>query len=109
MRTKSIVDSIKSMIPCGNATTLVYEPGNGTRYEIVLTDLRAMGEGYIVSLLTTSPGTCMRVADSGGYITATYVRSKLGVGLGDAVILAELIAHLTGRKADDATHESSYL
>lgn len=108
MRTKPIADSIKSMIPCGNTTVLEYQPGNGSRYIIHLTDLRSMGGHRVFALMTEGHGTCMTVMPGAGYLASGYVREKLKVGLGDSVVIAELIAHLTGRRADDASLESSY-
>lgn len=108
MRTTSIPGGIKSMIPCGNATVVEYQPGNGSRYHLVVTNLREVGAGLVVALMTEGHGTCMTVMPGAGYLAASYVREKLKVGLGDSVVLAELIAHLTGRTADDASLESSY-
>lgn len=109
MRTKTLPDSVKSRTQCGNTTVINYQPGNGTLYLIHLTDLRAMEDGgYTVALMTTGHGTCMTVADTGGYLSPGYVREKLKVGKADAVVLSEIIAHLTGRTADDASLESSY-
>jgi hypothetical protein len=104
MRTKTLPDAIKSRTQCGNTTVINYQPGNGSLYIIHLTDLRAMEGGvYTVALMTTGHGTCMTVADTGGYLSPGYVAEKLKVGRGDAGVLAEVIAHLTGRKADDAS------
>jgi hypothetical protein len=109
MRTKTIAASVKSRTVCGNTTVLNYQPGNGTLYLIHLTDLRAMEDGcYTVALMTTGHGTCMTVADTGGYLSPGYVAEKLKIGKADAVVIAELIAHLTGRTAADASLESSY-
>lgn len=104
MRTKTLPDGIKSRTQCGNTTVINYQPGNGTLYLIHLTDLRAIEDGgYTVALMTTGHGTCMTVADTGGYLSPGYVAEKLKVGKADAVVLAEIIAHLTGRTADDAS------
>lgn len=108
MRTKSILASIKSTIPNGPVTVIEYQPGNGSRYKVTLIDQTKAGEGYIAALMTEGHGTCMNVMPNGGYLSAGYVREKLKVGLGDAVILAELIAHLTHRTAADASLEGSY-
>jgi len=109
MRTKTIPEAIKSVQANGQSTTIEYQPGNGTRYRVILIDNTKTLDGcYIVALMTEGHGTCMTVMPGGGYLSAGYVREKLKVGLGDAVVLAELIAHLTGRRADDASLESSY-
>ena len=104
MRTKTLPDSVKSRTQCGNTTVINYQPGNGSRYTLHLMDLRAMEDGgYTVALMTEGHGTCMTVMPGAGYLSAGYVAEKLKVGKADAVVLAEVIAHLTGRTADDAS------
>lgn len=117
MRTKSIETSIKAQHTATAPVTVIeYQPGNGTRYLVHITDLRAhldaappavntyAGHGaYFVALYTEGHGTCMTVADTGGYLAPSYVASKLKVSEGDAVVLAELIARYTGRTALDAS------
>lgn len=117
MRTKTIEDSIKAEHTApANVTVIEYQPGNGTRYSIHITDMRAhlngappavnayAGHGaWYVALYTEGHGTCMLVADTGGYLAPAYVASKLKVSEGDAVVLAEIIARYTGRTADDAS------
>jgi len=110
-RTKSIERAILVKHTIGNVLMFEYQPGNGTRYFVHITDLRAMctapptiqGHGhpvYTVGLYTEGHGTCMTVQGDGSYLAASYVAEKLKVGLGDASVLAEAIAHFTGRKAD---------
>lgn len=117
MRTKTIEGSIKAAhTATAPVTVLEYQPGNGTRYLIHITDLRAhlnsappavnayAGHGaWYVALYTEGHGTCMTVADTGGYLSPGYVASKLKVSEGDAVVLAEIIARYTGRTALDAS------
>jgi hypothetical protein len=116
MRTKSIERATVAELTASAPVTIVeYQPGNGTRYLVHITDLRAAlagapprvtdraGHGaYYVALYTEGHGTCMTVADTGGYLAPSYVSEKLRVSAGDAVVLAELIARYTGRRADDA-------
>jgi hypothetical protein len=117
MRTKTIDDAIKaSHTAPAPVTVLEYQPGNGTRYHLHITDLRAAlseappqvnayaGHGaWYVALYTEGNGTCMTVADNGGYLAPSYVASKLKVSDGDAAVLAEVIARYTGRTADNAS------
>ncbi len=117
MRTKSIEQATKAAhTATAPVTVLEYQPGNGTRYLIHITDLRAhlngappaltayAGRGaYYVALYTEGRGTCMTVADTGGYLAPSYVAAKLKVSEGDAVVLAEIIARYTGRTALDAS------
>jgi hypothetical protein len=110
---KAIVAEFTASAP---VTVLEYQPGNGTRYHLHITDLRAALAGapprvtyrtgfgaYYVALYTEGHGTCMTVADTGGYLSPDYVAAKLKVSGGDAVVLAELIARYTGRTALDAS------
>lgn len=117
MRTKTFGESIKAELTASApVTVLEYQPGNGTRYLLHITDLRGVlseappqvtayaGHGaYYVALYTEGRGTCMTVAGTGGYLAPGYVAAKLKVSEGDAVVLAEIIARYTGRTADDAT------
>lgn len=117
MRTKSIEKAIVAAHTAPAPVTVIeYQPGNGTRYSVHITDLRAHLDGappalnayaghgaWYVALYTEGRGTCMLVADNGGYLAPSYVASKLKVSEGDAVVLAEIIARYTGRTADDAS------
>lgn len=105
MRTKTITDAIRSRVTNSLVTDIEYQPGNGSRYRVLIIDTPS---NYVVALVTEGHGTCMTVMPNGSHLSSGYVREKLKVGLGDAVILAELIAHLTGRTADDASNEESY-
>jgi hypothetical protein len=100
------------MIPNGPVTTVEYQPGNGSRYAITLINCTKGEEPhFVVVLLTDGSGTAMTVRASGLNcpLAPNYVREKLKVGLADSVVLAELIAHLTGRGvAVDASNEESY-
>jgi len=116
MRTKSIAQSLKSIIPVPApdspntfVTSIEYQPGNGSRYKIILIDQTKAEEGcYTVALMTAGHGTCMNIMPNGSYVSAAYVGEKLKVSNADAVILAELIAHLTHRTAADASDPESY-
>jgi len=117
MRTKSIETAIVAEHTApAPVTVLEYQPGNGTRYHLHVTDLRSHLDGappalnayaghgaWYVALYTEGRGTCMLVADTGGYLSPGYVSEKLRVSEGDAVVLAEIIARYTGRTALDAS------
>ena len=112
MRTETIPAAIKSLIPKGHVTTIEYEPGNGSRYTVVLinntTDTKSH---YVVAVMILGQGTCMTVNNSGLTcpLSPLYVSEKLQVARGHGVILAELIAMLTGRGvAADASDPESY-
>jgi hypothetical protein len=117
MRTKTIEAATLAEYTVAAPVTIVeYQPGNGTRYPIHITDLRHglnaappatnayAGHGaWYVAIYTMGHGTCMLVSDTGGYLSPDYVASKLKVSEGDAVVLAEIIAKHTGRTALDAS------
>jgi hypothetical protein len=60
--------------PDGNIRALDWQPGNGTRYELVATKLGGIHEGY---WLVASPnfGGCMEVSE-GSYLSMGYVQEK---------------------------------
>lgn len=115
MRTKSIEQATKvEHTVTAPVTVLEYQPNNHTRYLLHITDLRGLdgapstvtdyvGRGaFFVALYTQGHGTCMTVADTGGYLSPSYVGEKLGVGAGDAGVLAEIIAKYTGRMVPES-------
>ena len=88
-----------------------YQPGNGTRYVLVITRLtqpqstaelrNALGTGderdtYLVAKLNAGRGTAILVGGVDHFLHYRTVAEKLGVGLSDAVVLAELIGELLG-------------
>ena len=117
MRTKPIETAIVAAHTDAAPVTIIeYQPGNGSRYSVHITDLRSHLDGappalnayaghgaWYVALYTEGRGTCMLVADNGGYLAPGYVAAKLKVSEGEALVLAEIIARYTGRMADDAS------
>jgi hypothetical protein len=110
MRTKSIYAALRANDVSNCPVRVVdYQPGNGTAYHLVFTPIPitdaseriGVGQSHLVTLVNY--GRSMVVADTGGYLSPSYVALKLKVGAGDAVVLAEIIAHFTGRTADDAS------
>ena len=92
--------SIKNQTSHGPVTVVEYQPGNGSRYEVHFTDMGAFNmDGnprWTVSLLTVGSGTAMTLAEK-GYLDPSYVAEKLKVGMPDAIVLTQLISHVTGR------------
>lgn len=85
-----------------------YEPGNGTRYLLLLTKLDGFSESvteligvgpkcWSVTLLNREPHPLVFISDNGQLLHWSYVSEKLGLRIPDAVVVAELIGHLTGR------------
>lgn len=107
-RTKSTVEeSILKDIRIGDTSRLVeYQPGNGTRYLMMVTDLRGslparqwLGLGSETSsgwVITRLDSPASMVISGQMFLHWSYVADKLRVNKADAVVLAELIGYLTG-------------
>jgi len=107
-RTKSTIEeSITRDHRLADGARLVeYQPGNGTRYILLvnrvegpsgareLLSLPDVG-GWIISRLIGHQ-TSVLVHSAGGTMHWSYVMEKFRCGRADAVVLAELIGHLTG-------------
>ena len=79
-----------------------YEPGNGTCYRLMFvkissSNLAEIGPsgGWLVTYLNSMKS--MIVTNCKAMLHYSYVQEKLDVGISDAVCLAEIIAHFTGR------------
>lgn len=100
LRTKPINESIKEAYENkGTVRRVVYEPGDGTRYELLIAPNPGMPyTSVVVVLLNFDPPRAMPVSP-GGFLSpddvAQYMeaRDKLGASL---YTLTEIIAHLTG-------------
>ena len=72
-----------------------YEPGNGTRFDLLIIPLSGFhpnDSGFVVVL--DNFGKSLRAA-LGGAEHWTYLREKLGIALPDCIALAELFEYLT--------------
>jgi hypothetical protein len=107
LRTKPIEAGLAHEILGGDTRVIDYQPGNGTRYVLTVTDLslqpqsskavlgydRAKGL-FLVTRMGRGHDAAMLVA---GQVHWKAVReAKLAVGVSDAVVLAEVIGYLTG-------------
>lgn len=108
IRTKRTVqESITRHIESsGTVHEVEYCPGNGTRYHLVFVtssqlvkviegDCVSEFRGWLVTL--TNSMRSMFVQKTEQLLHFGYVEEKLGCGLADAVCLAEIIGHITGR------------
>lgn len=104
---KSVADSIVSDLPRGSCNVpvryVIAEPGNGTRYSLVFTDLKGSDEvgeqgGWLVTWINSLDLKAMVVTDNGGFLDWRYVMKKMRASIADAVCLAEIIGHCTGRE-----------
>lgn len=101
LRERSIEKSIIKDIKSGDVRLVNYQPQNGTRYMVLMTSVSAeiglalgMGGVGAVFCLPLFPKRPAVMIVSGSFIHFRYVQEKLGVGLADAVVLAELFARL---------------
>ena len=79
---------------------VVWQPGNGTRYEVVFTSLESSDpEAVLMSWFSSRGGKCMsiRVDDMVGELMFTYVCEKLDVNEADGAALMALISRFTPR------------
>lgn len=80
-----------------------YEPGNGTRYRLLIANVNGTGMdeidsskgGWVVTNLNSMRS--MVVTDNAGLLHFNYVMEKLQCGIADGVCLAEIIGHCTNR------------
>lgn len=103
-RTKSVAEGLVLNEIRSNMRLVEYQPGNGTRYKLVVTKLPPSfserigygGTAYVVNLLT-DPGDqrCVVIADY-EYIHHTKMEA-LSKSIVDRVVLAELLGHLLGQ------------
>lgn len=95
---------------------LSYAPGNGSVYLLLFTSLTGLDERnsdligigpkcWLVTLLNYDPRPSALISDNGQHLNWTYVREKMGrnergrhvLGEPDAIVVTELIGHITGR------------
>lgn len=108
-RTKATVEEgIKLREELEGRLFVSYTPGNGTIYHLLLTKLNGfcelvtdlIGIGpkcWLVTLLNQEPRPSALISDNGQLLHWSYVGEKLNLRTPDAVVVAELIGHLTGR------------
>jgi len=106
LRTKPIEESIsKNICAPGGVRFVEFCPGNGTRYQLVIVPLTskamagAIGASterctYLVSKVNGK--TAVMTVGGSDFIHYNYVMEKLGCGLPDAVVIAELLGYLLG-------------
>lgn len=104
LRSKPIADAILKNVPCVGATRVVeYQPGDGTRYELVFSDVGGgccgSANAVLVTVVNFPRSPSMLVERDHGFLSPTYVAEKMGVSAPSAITLAEVIAHFTGREA----------
>lgn len=109
LRTKPTVEAgIKFQQDQDHGSAVVeYQPGNGTRYLVVLADIRDEEAARVLGC--PCPATCFTFPLTGKSIILgwdddilhwVYVKEKLGCSFPDAVVLTELLAHLLNIDAE---------
>ena len=109
VRTLPTVEAgIKCKEEKGTCKFVSYCPGNGTKYDLMFTDLTSFSEstkdlmgvpekGWLVTVLNQDPRPSALISDNGQLLHWTYVGEKLGFRTPDAIVVTELIGHITGR------------
>jgi len=112
VRTKTTIEEgIRIREEHGDSTFLLYAPGNGVLYTVLIQKLSTcspemkdrlglgmLGDGWLVTYLSGLPMTSMVLVDNKGELLHwEYVREKLRLSISDAIVLAELIGHMLGR------------
>lgn len=122
-RTKSsVAEGIAWSSTSGQTVFVEYQPGNGTRYPLLVTSyptgfgdglgaksLKLMGFGpadSVFSVLNTANGRGWVFRDDPSLLAPSYVAEKLRCSMDDAYVIAELLGHLTEREAVGAGEPS---
>ena len=83
---------------------ITWQPGNGTRYDLILVLLEVDTYGqkagtWMLIGPWTDRARVMFLAPDGGYLAHQYVEEKLGIGPHDASVVAMMVAPHIGREA----------
>jgi hypothetical protein len=81
---------------------VTYQPGNSTSYRLIFCNITGTDEvgeqgGWLVTWINSSNLNAMVVTDNGGLLHFNDVMEKMRVNISDAICLAEIIGHCTGR------------
>lgn len=99
MRTKpDVVSGVRSDTGAGTVRSVTYEPGNGTRYAVVLSEVpptRGVDPGILIWV--RNYGRAFMLED--GSVSHLSVMRELRCSIFDAVVLAEFIGWATNRRA----------
>ncbi len=76
-------------------TEVMFQPGNGTRYELVIA--RMLNDDYAVSWITSSRrGLCCAAVGAHGILHWSYAKEKFGHGGKDLCAIMTAIHEVTG-------------
>lgn len=91
----------------GTIEVIDYQPGDGTRYELVFADIDVVDAKTVISTrapavlvaLVNFPGSpSMLLTRGGGFLATGYVQEKMKVTRATAEALVEIIAHVAQRE-----------
>lgn len=98
---KPMNEAVKAVFPT-NGKFYHYEPGNGTRYEVFISRRKPAWphDSYpelVVSIMNFDRPCSMTVPLFAGQVDVHpgYVKEKMGILIGDALAICELLAHYT--------------
>lgn len=110
LRTKpSVSAGILSDIRSGENRHVVYAPGNGTRYDLLLVPCKGLnvaGADESAQMVVMLNGLC-RAYSFSGYAHWSYVGEKLGMNKPDAMVISELLEYLLEGKDTTGTPEEN--
>lgn len=97
IRTKTITSSTKIFHDFGDQKYIDYQPGNGTRYDLLFVKLK--GEipdevGGSEWMVTWVWKRSILLCNSHQYLDVSYVAEKFKTNVADAICLAEIIGHI---------------
>ena len=101
IRTKPIETCLTRVARDGNSLVVDWQPGNGTRYSLLMVDLGKLagvdecGDWQITWI---TKRMTMFLLNS-PFVHYNYVKEKLGCGISDAICIAEAIGHMLGLPA----------
>jgi len=84
---------------------ITWQPGNGTRYDLILTQLEVdtvgpkSGSWILVGPWTDRPRVIFLDGATGGILHYSYIAEKFNVGPHDASVIALMVAPHVGREA----------
>lgn len=81
-----------TVTPDGRTAELVYEPGNGTCYEVLIALVDLPGRSGSVNVALLNFGSSARFHGFPSAVSVDYLSSKLRIGHADAEALTRLLA-----------------
>lgn len=96
IRTKPIESCPTRVVRAANSLIVDWQPGNGTRYALLIVDLGKLSgvdECSDWQVTWTTKRKTMFLSNS-SFVHYNYVKEKLECGISDAICIAEAIGHM---------------